>query len=82
MVTLWLISNSPLVSVMVPCSPPAKAMVSPLLAAAMAARSDPAPLSLRFSTVKVEALTRPGARVKRTSANTARMVSWGFITSS
>ena len=52
-VTPALISNSPLVSVMVPCSPGAKLMVSPLLASATANRNDLAPLSCRLDTVKV-----------------------------
>jgi len=51
MVTLLLIDNS-LATVMVPCSRLAKSMVSPLLAAASSARSEPDPLSRRFVTVK------------------------------
>jgi hypothetical protein len=34
--------------VMVPLTPLAKLMVSPLLAAAMSARNEPAPLSFKF----------------------------------
>ena len=50
-VTLWLIGNSPLVSLMVPCSPGANTMVaSP---ERMPARSEPAPLSARLVTGKV-----------------------------
>src|SRR5947209_7276500 len=55
-VTLSVMSNSPLVSAMVPCSPLANAMVSGprwALAAATAARRESGPLSLRFRTVKV-----------------------------
>ena len=51
-VTLFVIGRS-LFSVMVPCSPLAKSMVSPLLASAMADRNEPAPLSDRLYTVKV-----------------------------
>jgi hypothetical protein len=51
-VTLWLI-GSWRVSVMVPCSSGAKSMVSPLPAAAMADRREPAPLSNRLVTGKV-----------------------------
>src|SRR5206468_2791420 len=54
MVTLWLMSTSPLVSVMVwPFSLEAKTMVSLLWAAAISARSEPAPLSRLFRTVSV-----------------------------
>src|SRR6266478_521995 len=54
MVTLWLMSSSPLVSVMVwPSRPGAKTMVSLLWAAAISARSEPVPLSKLFSTVSV-----------------------------
>src|SRR5271157_6020441 len=49
MVTLWLLSNSPLVNLIVPCSPGAKAMV--LSPERMAARSEPAPWSNRLVTV-------------------------------
>ncbi len=51
MVTLSLIVNSPLVNLMMPCSPGANAMVSS--PERTAARSEPAPLSCRFRTVKV-----------------------------
>src|SRR6516225_3216842 len=54
MVTPVVMDSSPLVSVMVwPTRLGAKTMVSPLLAAAMSARSEPAPLSLAFVTVSV-----------------------------
>src|SRR5260370_6144206 len=54
MVTLWLMSSSPLVNVMVwPSRLGAKTMVSLLWAAAMSARSEPAPLSRLFRTVSV-----------------------------
>src|SRR6266481_890408 len=54
MVTLWLMSSSPLVSVMVwPARLGAKTMVSLLWAAAISARSEPAPLSRLFRTVSV-----------------------------
>src|SRR5438132_11496112 len=53
-VTLRVISNSPLVSVMVSCNPAAKSISlgpgAAMLAAATAARKEPAPLSLRFLT--------------------------------
>src|SRR5438270_5834729 len=54
MVRFCLMSSSPLVSVMVwPTKLGAKTMVSPLWAAAMSARSEPAPLSSLFVTVSV-----------------------------
>ena len=54
MVKSWLMSSSPLVSVMVwPFRLGAKTMVSPLWAAAMSARKEPAPLSRRLLTVSV-----------------------------
>src|SRR5216683_979742 len=54
MVRFFLMSSSPLVSVMVwPTRLGAKTMVSPLWAAAMSARSEPAPLSRLFRTVSV-----------------------------
>jgi hypothetical protein len=48
-------TSVPLVRVIVPVT--AKTIVSPLFAAAIVSRSDPAPLSLRFVTVRVVACT-------------------------
>src|SRR5260370_24477313 len=73
MVRFFLMSSSPLVSVMVWKSRlGAKTMVSPLWAAAMSARSEPAPLSRLFVTVSVPGtkrssrLSRQGPKVRCT----------------
>ena len=71
MVTLSVMSNSPLVSVIVsPLSLEEKSMVSPLAAAMMAAHSDPLPLSLLFVTVSV--LSNVRSSIKST-AGTCRL---------
>ena len=59
-------SNSPLVSVIVsPLSLDEKLMVSPLVAAAISARSEPVPLSLLLVTVKLLSNVRSSIRSTR-----------------
>ena len=64
-VTLSVIDNSPLVSVMVPCSPLAKSIVSPLWARPISARSEPVPWSCRFVTVKALGTLRSSSASRR-----------------
>ncbi len=66
-VTLPVMSNSPLVRAMVPCNPCANTIVVPglALAAAMPARRELPPLSLRFVTVKVLSKVRSSNTSKR-----------------
>src|SRR5262245_11944910 len=81
MARLFLIVSWPLVSVIVwPLTPGSKTIVSPLLAWAMVSRSDPAPLSRLFRTVRVLRTVRssrtssPGRNDRRWGAGSR----WAF----
>ncbi len=61
----WVISSSPLVSVMVPVTLLANAMVSPGLAVLIVARNDPAPPSLVFVTMSMLSKVRRSRTSRR-----------------
>src|SRR5262249_49165487 len=64
-VRFFVTASSPLVSVMVPLTAAGKGMVSPGGAAAIWARSEPAPLSLRLVTVRVLGTVRSSSASRR-----------------